>query len=312
MHITLIGLGVAFLIDILLGDPPNRFHPVIAMGSLIRFAQKRYNTGSTQKRFLAGLLIVVIGGAVFSLPWLIIVPLIYKLPVWAAGLLMGCLLKPVFSFRNLIKAGKEVENSLKANNIIEARRLVAWHLVSRDTRQLSKNQIVSAVIESLAENITDSFFAPLLFFSIGGLPAAWFYRFVNTADSMIAYHTLELEFFGKTAAKLDDVLNWLPARLAGIVLVVAAGLSGLNMNSAWRTMKTQNRRTSSPNAGWTMAAAAGALEIVLEKIGNYRLEGGPNLPDVKSIDLSYRLVILGMILCLIICGGTLFVIQTIL
>lgn len=311
MHSALIGLAVAFLIDLLFGDPPNRFHPVVAMGNVIRYAQKKFNTGSKNKRFLSGLGTVVIGGVLFSLPWLVLVPLINRLPVWAAGLVVGCFLKPVFSFRNLIRAGKEIQRCLKADDLAAARHLVGWHLVSRDTSQLSKNQVASAAIESLAENITDSFLAPLIFFSIAGLPAAWFYRFVNTADAMIAYHTPELEYFGKTAAILDDILNGLPARLAGIILVISAGFLRLNMKCAWHTMTTQNRRTSSPNAGWTMTAAAGALEVVLEKPGNYRLEGGTQLLDEESIGHGIRLVRLGLVWCLFICGGVLVVVQSI-
>jgi adenosylcobinamide-phosphate synthase len=281
------------------------------MGSLIRYTQKRYNRDSPKFRFLAGLGLIFFGGALFSIPWLVVLPLLTKLPVLAAGLLTACLLKPVFSFRNLIKAGNEVQQSLINDDLSEARRLVAWHLVSRDTSKLTKSQVASAVIESLAENITDSFFAPLLFFSIGGLPAAWFYRFVNTADSMIAYHTPELEYFGKSAAKLDDVLNWLPARLAGFILVIAAGLLRLNMKSAWSTMLKQNRRTSSPNAGWTMAAAAGGLGVILEKPNNYRLEGGTQLPEVMNIEQSIQLVSFAMLLSLIVCGGIIIVIQSI-
>ncbi len=311
MQTALIGLAVAFFIDLLFGDPPNRFHPVVAMGNFIRYIQKRYNMGSQKERFLAGLGIVVLGGALFSLPWLVILPLLTKLPIWAAGALMGCFLKPVFSFRNLIKAGKEIQQYLLINDLSTSRRMVGWHLVSRDTSQLSKNQLASAVIESLAENVTDSFWAPLFFFSIGGLPAAWFYRFVNTADSMIAYRTPDLEHFGKSAAKLDDFLNWLPARAAGIILVVSAGLLHLNMKRAWHTMRTQNDRTSSPNAGWTMAAAAGALEIVLEKPQHYRLEGGTQLPDEKSIERSIHLVSLALVLSLFICGGIIFVVHSI-
>ena len=108
MQVALIGLAVAFIIDLLLGDPPNRFHPVVAMGSLIRYAQKRCNIGSSKRRFIAGLGIIIIGGALFSLPWLVLLPLLTRLPIWVAGILVGCFLKLVFSFRNLIKAGKEV------------------------------------------------------------------------------------------------------------------------------------------------------------------------------------------------------------
>ena len=311
MKTALIGLAVAFMIDLLMGDPPNHYHPVAAMGSLIHRASARLNKGPVKRRFLMGMATVVLGGCLFSLPLLLLMSLTARLPFWATGVLVGCLLKPVISFRNLFKAGNEVQVCLISNQLAEARHLVAWHLVSRDTSHLSGSQVASAAIESLAENMTDSFFAPLFYFCIGGLPAAWFYRFVNTADSIIAYHLPELEHFGKMTAWLDDLLNWLPARLAGLILVVSAGILRMNMINAWKTMWLQNRRTSSPNAGWTMSAAAGALDVVLEKPDNYRLEGGSQLPDETSLSRSFRLVKLGLVLCFLFCGGTLLVIYTI-
>ena len=106
------------------------------------------------------------------------------------------------------------------------------------------------------ENLADSFFAPLLAFALGGLPLAWFYRYVNTADAMIGYHTPKYEHFGKFAAHLDDVLNWLPARLAALFLVAAAWFCSLDTAHAWQVMIGQHNRTSSPNAGWAMAPTA--------------------------------------------------------
>ena len=293
----------AFLIDISLGDPPNRFHPVVLMGSFIRFGTQKLNQGSKSMRFLKGMALILAGGALFSLPWLLLLHPFRNLPFWAAGIILGLLLKPVFAFRGLLKAGREVEQALLENNLVKARRLTAWHLVSRDTSTLETGEITSAVIESLAENLTDSFLAPLLFFSIGGLPLAWAYRFVNTADAMIGYHNPEFEYFGKFAARLDDLLNWLPARLGGVLLAAAAGLCRLNLRSAFSTMFSQHHLTSSPNAGWTMAAAAGALEIRLEKKGHYALEGGKAFPVAQDIQRAMRLVKTTLILYLFLNGG---------
>lgn len=166
------------------------------------------------------------------------------------------------------------------------------------------------MIESLSENLTDSFLAPLLCFALGGLPLAWAYRFVNTADAMIGYRNEAYEFFGKTAARLDDVVNWIPARIAGLLLVISARMTGLNAGHAYNTMKDQHTQTASPNAGWTMSAAAGALEVILEKQGNYRLSGGSSLPVEEDIFHSIRLVSTAMLLSLLLCGGIIFAIQS--
>jgi adenosylcobinamide-phosphate synthase len=306
MPAALIALATAVAIDLLLGDPPNQLHPVVAMGSLIRWIAQKWNHGNRVQRISAGLAGILIGGALFSLPWLAVGAAMRGLPAWAQGIVTGFLLKPVFSCRRLLEAGREVQQALIGGDLIEARRLVAWHLVSRDTSQLSSPQAASATIESLAENLTDSFFAPLLCFSVGGLPLAWFYRFANTADAMIGYRTPDYEFFGKFAARLDDALNWAPARLAGLVLVASAGLRHLNAKAAWNTMLEQHGQTNSPNAGWTMAAAAGALGVTLEKNGHYRLEGGDELPEAQDIGRALKLVGVGVSLSLLVCGGIIF------
>lgn len=303
MPAALIALLIAFALDVLWGDPPNRYHPVVAMGSLIRWAAQNFNAGSASRRFLLGALSIAIGAGLFSLPWIALEHCLQTTPVWINGILTGICLKPVFAFRSLLKASHEVQQALNNDNLPEARRLLAWHLVSRDTEVLSPQQVASAVIESLAENLTDSFLAPLLCFYVGGLPLAWAYRYVNTADAMIGYRTLDLEYFGKFAARLDDVVNALPARLAGLLLTSAAGLTGLDGKNAWLTMWKQHTRTSSPNAGWTMAAAAGALGVTLEKPGCYCLQGGDNLPQAKDIQHAERLIRAGLLLSLLFCGG---------
>lgn len=303
----LIALLTAFGVDMLLGDPPNNLHPVVLMGNFIRWMTRTFNTGSNTRRFILGTVGMMVGAALFSAPWLWIQAWICSLPFWAAGILIGLLLKPMFAFRGLLKAGGEVRAALAADDLPEARRLVAWHLVSRDSSQLSEPQVVSATIESLAENLTDSFVAPLMCFALGGLPLAWCYRFINTADAMIGYHTPEYEYFGKFPARADDVLNWLPARISGWILVLAAGLTRLDLPSAARTMRTQHACTASPNAGWTMAAAAGALQLTLEKINHYRLDGGDRPLTEGEIGRALGLVRAALLLSLVLTGGLIYV-----
>ncbi|MHC1781176.1 MAG: adenosylcobinamide-phosphate synthase CbiB [Anaerolineaceae bacterium] len=305
MLTSLIALLTALLIDRFLGDPPNRFHPVVAMGSFIRLSARKPHAGSPFLQFLRGLGLILLGGLIFALPWVFLTPLIHRLPFWLSGVLLGLLLKPVFSIRRLLEAGMEVHTALANGDLPEARRLVSWHLVSRDTSRLSAGQAASATIESLAENLTDSFIAPVLAFVLGGLPLAWLYRFVNTADAMIGYRSPQYEYLGKFAARLDDILNWLPARLSALILATAAGLSRLDAGNAWRVALHQHGRTASPNAGWSMAAAAGALRVRLEKVDTYRLDGGDDFPGLEDIPGALRLVRTAVILGWILCGGLL-------
>jgi adenosylcobinamide-phosphate synthase len=303
VNIALLALISAVLLDVVWGDLPNHFHPVVAMGNFIRWMTARFNRGTPMQQFSAGTVAILSGCLLFSIPWLVIIFFLPALPFWLQGILVGVCLKPVFACRRLLEAGRAVQEALHKNNLMEARRLVGWHLVSRDTSQLNSHQVASATIESLAENLTDSFFAPIFYYSIGGLPLAWLYRFVNTADAMIGYRTPQFEYFGKFAARLDDILNWLPARLAGLFLVLAAGLCRLDMPGAWKTMLEQHRHTSSPNAGWTMAAAAGALGVILEKKDHYRLGNGDVMPDFGDIGRATQLVSISLIISLLFCGG---------
>jgi adenosylcobinamide-phosphate synthase len=159
--------------------------------------------------------------------------------------------------------------------------------VSRPVDALDPEATASGAIESLSENLTDSWIAPLCFYLVGGIPAAWAYRAVNTADAMIGYREGVLERLGAAAARLDDLLNLLPARLAALAVVAGAGLTGASPSLAWRAWRRDAGATESPNAGQTMAAMAGALGVTLEKHGHYRLGGGA-APDLADIDRAVR------------------------
>lgn len=303
MPALLLALLLAFCVDLLFAELPNKLHPVLLMRHFIRSLSQKWNHGSPKRRFWLGFLLTFLGMIVFALPFVPLLVFGSRLPWWLLGVLSGLLLKPTFALRALIKAGMEVYGALKEGNLDKARRLVAWHLVSRDTSQLSEGQVSSAVIESLSENLTDSFVTPLLCFALGGLPLAWAYRFVNTADAMIGYRNENYEYFGKTAAILDDVFNWLPARLAGLTLVVASFLCGADGSNAWRTMLKDHAATSSPNSGWTMAALAGAIGKKMEKPGAYVLSEGSELPNANDIKRANRIILVSGVINWLLTGG---------
>jgi adenosylcobinamide-phosphate synthase len=199
-------------------------------------------------------------------------------------------LKLTISLRGLDRAAHEVQFALEADNLPEARRLLSWHLVSRDTSQLDESKVAAAAIESVAENASDGIVAPLFFFAVGGLPAAFAYRFINTADSMLGYHDEEREWLGKIPARLDDLLNFIPARLAGLFIVLSAPFCGVSAAQAWKIMERDSNQTASPNAGIPMSAMAGALGVELEKLDHYALGKGLRLPSSADLALARRIL----------------------
>ena len=274
---------VAFALDSVLGDPPNCWHPVAWQGRLLGLAG-RHAPGSSAARFVYGACCLLAGAGLSALGGAAVErgagpP--GRLPALPRLLVTGLALKLAIAGRGLDRAAGEVELALRRGDLPEARRLLGWHLVSRPTGELSEEEVAAAAVESVAENLTDGLIAPLCAWGAGGLPGVWAYRFVQTADSMWGYHDLEHEWLGKAAARLDDALNWLPARLSALLLTLAAWLDRADAGNAWRTRRAQAGRTSSPNAGQTMATMAGALGVTLSKRGHYTLEGGrrPVTPD---------------------------------
>ena len=179
--------------------------------------------------------------------------------------------------------------SAERGDLAAARAALARDLVSRRTEDLAEGQVASAAVESVAENLTDGFVAPLCFFLAFGLPGALVYRAINTADAMLGYREGTLEEFGKLAARLDDVLNLIPARLSAGAIVLAAPFGGGDARRAFTVMRRDQGLTASPNAGWTMAAMAGGLGVAIEKAGAYRLGDGA-LPTAGHIRQSVSIV----------------------
>jgi adenosylcobinamide-phosphate synthase len=287
---------LSLLFDLLFGDPPNRFHPTAWMGNLIAFLMRYRPRGNRAAEFSFGVFIILIGVTISITAGLAITQLTHYLLTNLSipnslffilnSAFSALFLKLTISLRGLDRAAREVQVALQNNNLPEARRLLSWHLVSRDTSQLNESQIAAAAIESVAENSSDGIIAPLFFFALGGLPAAFAYRFINTADSMLGYRDAEREWLGKFPARLDDVLNFIPARLAGLFIT----LSAPDKKQAWRIMRRDAYQTASINAGFPMSAMAGALNVELEKIGLYKLGAGLNSPTVEDLIRARRVL----------------------
>jgi adenosylcobinamide-phosphate synthase len=276
-------LLLAVMLDLIFGDPPNRFHPVAWMGSLIA-AGERHAPQSPRSAFAWGAMIVI-GGAVTmaALGWAIEWKL-RELPTVVACCLEAVVLTTMFSIRGLVRAAGAVREALARGDLPEARALVSRHLVSRDTRELDDHGVAAATIESAAENASDSVVAPLFYFVLAGLAGVLAYRFVNTADAMLGYHNDRYEWLGKTAARLDDVLNFIPARLTALLMLLAAPIVGGSLGRGWNVWRSDARRTLSPNAGHPMSAAAGVLGVELEKVDHYCLGAGQRAADWHDID----------------------------
>ncbi|MCL4394771.1 MAG: cobalamin biosynthesis protein [Chloroflexi bacterium] len=279
-------LLLAVAIDRQFGDPPNALHPVAWFGRLANAMVRCVSRRDPRTEFAYGVGIITAVVAAAVLPALVL-----ERGMRSRGLLrvvaLGVALKTTFAWRGLIQAGDRVRVDLEAAKL-DAARYELRALVSRDTAQLGPPFLASAAVESLAENASDSFVAPLFYFTFFGLPGAFAYRAVNTLDAMIGYHG-RFEYIGKPAARLDDVLNWIPARITALLIVLSARLAGGDSGWALRAMKRDHARTESPNAGYPMSAMAGALGVRLEKIGHYRLNPGGRAPVACDVERAARI-----------------------
>ena len=305
---TLLILFLAIIIDLALGDPPNVIHPVAWMGRVASFLEKGCISHYRVVQFLYGVGIVLIISGLFAVPAYFILLYLKSLSSVAYVVVGAILFKFTFSLRELRRAALRVKRLLLEDKLEEAR-FELRSLVSRDTRNLTKPLMVSATVESVAENTSDSFVAPLFYFLIFGVPGAIAYRVVNTLDAVVGYHG-KYEYLGKFASRLDDVLNFIPARLTALLLVLATFLSRRDGRTSWRVALTEHAKTESPNAGWPMAAVAGALKVQLEKTGHYKLGKASASPVPETIDASLALVQVAMLAWVLICftvGGIQFV-----
>lgn len=301
MLLTILLFSLA--IDLLIGEFPVKFHPVVWMGNIINFFKKHFiNMNNKLSGLIVTVFTILISSLIVLLPLLLIKQFLYLNDgmIYLFKLIAVLLLSSTFSIKLLLDSARDVADDLKNNNLKKAREAVSY-LVSRKTSELNKEHVISAVIETLTENIPDSYVSTIFYYSVIGIVAfllgfndfdvviiailaALIHRAVDTMDSMLGYKSDELYNIGFVPAHIDDILNYIPARISGILIVISSAILGLNWKGANLIMRRDARYCDSPNSGYTMATVAGALNIQLEKEGVYTLGDSIHPLKVECID----------------------------
>lgn len=302
-------LALALALDLGLGEPPAALHPVVWMGKVIAGLERRAPRAGPVRQLLAGGAIALLVPTAFAAGASALRVAVRGHPALDLAL-SAILLKSTFALRALGRAGAAVGEAVERGDV-PAARVALRSLCSRDPATLDAPLLVAATVESLAENASDSFVAPLFYFAVAGVPGAVFYRAVNTLDAMIGYRG-RYEYLGKGAARLDDLLNLVPARLTAALILAAGALARKDAGRGLLVLARDGDKTESPNAGRPMAAMAGVLGVELEKRGHYRLGDARNALEARTIAEAWRVVmvaaalaaLLVAALAAVVVGGT--------
>ena len=309
---SMLALAAGFVLDLLIGDPRWLYHPVCAIGKLIAFLEKilRRVFPKTEKGELAAgtvevILVCLISGGV---PFLIL-DFLYGISVWAGFALETFWCAQLLATKSLKQESMKVYDRLKNGTLEEARYAVSM-IVGRDTQELTEEGVTKAAVETVAENSSDGIIAPMFYMAIGGVWLMFLYKGINTMDSMLGYKNDRYLYFGRCAAKLDDVANDIPARVSGWLMVAASFFAGMDVKNAARIYRRDRRNHASPNSAQTEAAMAGALDVQLAGNAYYfgKLYEKPTIGDAirpveaedipRSNYLLYATAILGVIVFL--------------
>lgn len=290
-------LVFAIIFDIIIGELPSKIHPVVIIGKIIDFFTDLF---IKIRNKISGLLLFL-STTIVSTVILFVLFSVINLNFYLMFIVYGLLLSSTFSIKILLSSANDISNDLK-EGIEKARKSVSY-LVSRNTNELSEKLIVSATIESLTENITDSYISPIFYFTIISAIALLFadnintfllvfiilwipflFRISNTLDAMVGYENDKLKYIGYFPAKVDDILNYIPARISGFLVVISAFILKLDWKNSYKIMLRDARKCPSPNSGFTMASTAGALNIQLVKKDTYIL--GDNTVEIDVLHIS--------------------------
>lgn len=292
-------LGIALLVDYLYGEYPTAFHPVVWLGKAIAGGMRFAPRQGRWRQLIFGIILALgicalsAEGTYLALRWADGFPI---LEIVAAAFF----LKASFALWELKRAADRVVEPLQRGDLPQAREALR-SLCSRDPSDLNEADLLAAVLESLAENLSDSFIAPLCYWIAFGVPGAMGYRAINTLDATIGYRG-RFEFLGKASARLDDLANWFPARLTAALLLLAGCPTRENIAAGWRVLRRDGAKTPSPNGGRPMAVMAGLLGVELAKKGVYVL-GDPREPlTSEKVREGWLLVCVAATIMVALCG----------
>lgn len=283
MELSILAVVLGFVLDLLIGDPHWLYHPIRLVGHLISGLEKllRGIFPKTEKGELtAGVFLLILTAGITTAAALGLLTLAGRIHPYVRFALETIMCYQLLATKSLKDETMKVYDALKEKDLEKARYAVSM-VVGRDTAVLDEIGVTKAAVETVAENTSDGIIAPLLFLVIGGAPFGFFYKAVNTMDSMVGYKNEKYLYFGRAAAKFDDVLNYIPARLSAVLMTAASGLCKMDAKHAWKIYKRDRYNHSSPNSAHTEAVTAGALHIQLAGNAYYfgKLYEKPTLGD---------------------------------
>ena len=263
---------LALLIDLILGEYPDRIHPTIGIGNMITFLKSKLKSPKPKVEKANGVLMALTIMLVVSLPVFVLLFWLRLLPYGEIlYIIVGAILfKATFAITGMGQYTKPIAKALRQKDLTEARKWLPY-IVRRDPNNLNERQIISAAVESIAESTTDGITAPFFFYALFGVPGAFAYRVINTLDSRVGYKNTEFKNIGWFSAKMDTITNYIPARVTAYLMVAAAFVLREDWRESYRILQRDKHKTASPNAGYTISAVAGGLNIQLEKQGCYIL-----------------------------------------
>ena len=314
-------IWIAYVLDLIFGDPQNIIHPVQIIGKMINIGEKsllekKYKSDRKYKFFAGMILNITVISLTYGITYLIPRTSENSIILTVAEIY---LMYTVFSINSLAREGNRVYNILKEGNIERARKDLSY-LVSRDTGTMDEKMIIRSTMETISENTVDGIVAPMMYMFLGGLPLSMTYKAINTFDSMVGYKNEKYMDFGKFSAKLDDVANFIPARVTGILIVISAMILGYDYKNSLKIFIRDRKNHSSPNSGHAEAGVAGALgvqfggrvsyfgkevdkPVIGDKIKDFELE------DIKkNIKIMYAASFLSLVMFSVISLGIYFLI----
>lgn len=289
-----IAIILGYILDLIIGDPHCLYHPVQIIGSLISFLEKLLlkKDDTDRKKYIKGMILAVLTPVITGTVVILILVIFYNISLKAGCVVETIMCYQILAVKSLRVESMKVYTALKKEGIAQARIAVSM-IVGRDTRQLDEHGVVRAAVETVAENTSDGVIAPLFYMLFFGAAGGFIYKAVNTMDSMIGYKNDKYMYFGRFAARMDDVFNYIPSRIGGCLMIISAGIAQLceklrktsikhySIKNAFKKYIRDKRKHSSPNAAQTEAACAGALMVALSGDNYYfgKLVKKPQIGD---------------------------------